>query len=52
MGILRKYVWLVLSIVFIANYAIADTCENDPYTCTPTQLWALSDKLDVPLVDA
>jgi hypothetical protein len=47
MGILRKYVWLVLSIVFIANYAIADTCENDPYTCTPTQLCSkTTEKID------
>ena len=28
MGILRKYLWLVLPIVFFANYASADTCEK------------------------
>ena len=38
MGILRKYLWLVLPIVFFANYASADTCENDPYACTPAKL--------------
>ena len=38
MGILRKYLWLVLPIVFFANYANADTCENDPYACTPAKL--------------
>ena len=38
MGILRKYLCLVLPIVFFANYANADTCENDPYACTPAKL--------------
>ena len=38
MGILRKYLWLVVPIVFFANYASADTCENDPYACTPAKL--------------
>jgi hypothetical protein len=38
MGILRKYLWLVLPIIFFANYANADTCENDPYACTPAKL--------------
>ena len=38
MGILRKYLCLVLPIVFFANYASADTCENDPYACTPAKL--------------
>ena len=38
MDILRKYLWLVLPIVFFANYASADICENDPYACTPAKL--------------
>ena len=38
MGMLRKYLWLVLPIVFFANYASADTCENNPYACTPAKL--------------
>ena len=38
MGILRKYLWLVLPIIFFAHYANADTCENDPYACTPAKL--------------
>ena len=47
MGILRKYLWLVVPIVFFANYASADTCENDPYTCTPTELCSkTTEKID------
>ena len=38
MGILRKYLWLVLPIMFFANNASADTCENDPYACAPAKL--------------
>lgn len=38
MGILRKYLWLVLPIIFFANCASADTCKNDPYACTPAKL--------------
>ena len=38
MGIFIKYLWLVLPIIFFANYTNADTCENDPYACTPAKL--------------